>query len=205
MKNFLQLFIFIFIIINFKNNSLATSGSGELKFSPEQFNSFLAYMRGDGDSKGEVGKRRGTPLAFAINTSGNYSFYYYCPMKWAGSCYPGDMAAMRECTKISKKRGSGRCYVFAKKRKIVWDSKNIKLRAKFDEDAIRRVFKENNWFGTTNNKKKILNNVENKPKINKKKNSGKTTVEQLKELNELFQSGALTQEEFTQAKKKLLD
>jgi hypothetical protein len=35
--------------------------------------------------------------------------------------------------------------------------------------------------------------------------SGNSTTEQLQQLNELFKAGVLTQEEFTKAKKKLLN
>tara|TARA_E500000178_G_scaffold323246_1_gene348645 strand:+ start:477 stop:1094 length:618 start_codon:yes stop_codon:yes gene_type:complete len=205
MKKVFSIVVLSLIVTSINSISLATTGSGPLKFSSYNFNEFLAYMRGDGNSKGEVGKKRGTPLAFAINEAGNYSFYYYCPMKYGDNCYPSSMEAMNECTKRSKARGSGRCYVFAKARKIVWDSKNIRLKRKFDEEAIIRIFQENNWYGTTTNQTTKSNKKEKKPKITKKENSGKTTVDQLKELNELFKSGALSQEEFTQAKKKLLD
>ena len=65
--------IFSFFLITINSVSLATSGDGPLKFSTNSFNNFLAYMRGDGNPSGEVGKKKGTPLAFAINETGTYT------------------------------------------------------------------------------------------------------------------------------------
>jgi len=170
MKKIFKIIVLCLIATNVNNISLATSGSGPLKFTAYNFQEFLAYMRGDGNSKAEVGKKKGTPLAFAINKAGNYSYYYYCPMKFGDNCYPSHMKAMNECTKKSKARGNGRCFVFAKARKIVWDSKNIKLRTKFDEDEIRRIFQENNWLGSLSNQTIKSNKVDKKEnkKITKK-------------------------------------
>ena len=207
MKKFFNIIILCLIATNVNNNSLATSGSGPLKFSANNFESFLAYMRGDGNSKGEVGKKKGTPLAFAINQAGNYSYYYYCPMKFGDNCYPATMEAMNECSRKSKARGNGRCFVFAKARKIVWDSKNIKLRTKFDEDGIRRIFQENNWYGAIENKEIVKPKITKKTKEVTKKVSKNSSdiVDKLKELNELKDNGVLTDEEFDKAKKKILE
>ena len=38
------------------------------------------------------------------------------------------MNAQNDCTNRSKDRGDGRCFVFAKGRKIVWDSVNYKIK-----------------------------------------------------------------------------
>ena len=61
---------------------------------------FFAYLRGDGQPKGEVGKKKGTPLAFAVNPEGTWSQYYYCPIKY-GECKPGDSLAVSYCSKQS--------------------------------------------------------------------------------------------------------
>lgn len=206
MKKIFNIVILSLIITNFNSISLATNGSGELKFSSASFNNFLAYMRGDGNPSGEVGKKKGTPLAFAINEKGNYSFYYYCPMKFGDNCYPSHMEAMNNCTKASKARGNGRCYVFAKTRKIVWDSKNIRLKRKFDEQTIRRIFQENNWYGASTNQSSNTEKKDTKPKIIKKKSIDNVDiVKELKELNSLLESGVISAKEFEKAKKKILE
>ena len=142
-KSFL---IIIFFIISLSNYSHSSSGSGPLKFSYDEFTNFLSYMRGDGNSKGEIGKKRGTPWFFAINQEGKYSLFTFCPSKAGGNCVPDHGKVVRECTKRSKARGYGRCYIFAKQRKIVWDGKNIRLPRKFDQTFIENVFKENGWL-----------------------------------------------------------
>lgn len=201
----LKLITIFCFIINMNNISLATSGSGPLKFTPRSYDAFLAYMRGDGNPRGEVGKKRGTPLAFAINEAGNQTHWYYCPMKFGDNCYPAEMEAMNECTQKSQARGGDRCYVFAKARKIVWDSKNIKLRYKFDEQAIQKIFQENNWYGTSNNQSSDTKQKDSKPKITKKLTDKVDIVKELKELNSLLESGVISAEEFDKAKKKLLN
>jgi hypothetical protein len=203
---FVRITIIFFFLINVNNISLATSGTGELKFSSASFNNFLAYMRGDGNPSGEVGKKKGTPLAFAINEKGNYSYYFYCPMKFGDNCYPSHMEAMNRCSKASKSRGTGRCYVFAKARKIVWDSKNIKLRRKFDEQGIRKIFQENNWYGALTDQSSNTEKKDTKTKITKKKSTDNVDiVKELKELNSLLESGVISAKEFEKAKKKLLE
>ena len=127
-------------------------------------------------------------------------------MKYGDNCYPGHMEAMNNCTKASKARGNGRCYVFAKTRKIVWDSKNIRLKRKFDEQTIRRIFQENNWYGASTNQSSNTEKKDTKSKITKKKSIDNVDiVKELKELNRLLESGVISAKEFEKAKKKLLE
>ena len=140
----IKVILIFFIISSFSNYAHSSGGTGPLKFT--NIENFLAYMRGDGNSEGEVGKKRGTPWHFAVNQEGTYSFYVYCPIKFGGNCVTDHGMVMRECTKRSKAKGYGRCYLFAKQRKIVWDGKNIRLPRKFDQAYIESVFKENGWL-----------------------------------------------------------
>ena len=198
----IRIFFIIFISINIPNISYSISGgSGPLKFSERDFQIFLAYLRGDGGSKGEVGKKKGTPGNFFINQEGTFSRYTYCPIKYNDNCVFDYGKSMHKCSKYSKQQGYGRCYLFAKKRKIVWDGKDIRIPKKWDQTYIESIFKENGWYGSsetqTSKSKKQTNQI-----TGTKKND---TVEQLKKLNEMFKSGALSEEEFTKAKKKILD
>ena len=143
---FIRIFFAIFVLTNFTNIAHSSGGTGPLKFSSTDFEYFLAYMRGDGNSKGEVGKKNGTPWYFAINQEGQWSIYTYCPRSAGGNCVTDHGDVIRACTKSSKENGYGRCYLFAKQRKIVWDGKNIRLPRKFDQAHIERVFKENGWL-----------------------------------------------------------
>tara|TARA_A100001011_G_C13937325_1_gene685675 strand:+ start:38 stop:475 length:438 start_codon:yes stop_codon:yes gene_type:complete len=138
----------ILISVILFSNVVAKDGFGEVKFTSQSFENFLAYLRGDGDQNAQgVMMSSGMPLGFAINQKGNNTFYYYCPKKYGDNCMPNaHMMAQNKCTNRSKKRGDGRCFVFAKGRKIVWDSANIKIPKKVTVDQVREIFKENGWY-----------------------------------------------------------
>jgi len=145
MKIFIKFFL---ISIIFFSNSYAKDGSGEVKFTNDSYQNFLAYLRGDGDPNAYgVMMTSGKPLGFAINQKGNNTFYYYCPKKYGDNCMPGaHMNAQNKCTIASKKRGDGRCFVFAKGRVIVWDDTNIRIPRRVTVEEIRKIFKENGWY-----------------------------------------------------------
>ena len=138
--------IFIFLI-SF-SNSYSKNGTGEVKFTSQSYQNFLAYLRGDGNPTATgVMMTSGKPTGFAINQKGNNTFYYYCPKKYGDNCMPGGhIKAQSDCSNGSKKRGDGRCFVFAKGRVIVWDNKNIKIPKRVTVESIREIFKENGWY-----------------------------------------------------------
>ena len=138
----------ILISIILFSNAIAKDGFGEVKFTSQSYQNFLAYLRGDGDPNAYgVMMTSGKPLGFAINQKGNNTFYFYCPKKYGDNCMPGaHMQAQNKCTIASKKRGLGRCFVFAKGRVIVWDSANIKIPKRVTVEEIREIFKENGWY-----------------------------------------------------------
>ena len=138
----------ILISVILFSNAIAKDGFGEVKFTSQSFENFLAYLRGDGDPNAQgIMMSSGMPLGFAINQKGNNTFYYYCPKKYGDNCMPNaHMMAQNKCTNRSKKRGDGRCFVFAKGRKIVWDSANIKIPKKITVEQVREIFKENGWY-----------------------------------------------------------
>ena len=145
MKIFIKFFL---ISIIFFSNSYAKNGSGEVKFTSQSYQNFLAYLRGDGDPTATgVMMTSGMPTGFAVNQKGNNSYYYYCPKKYGDNCMPGGhIRAQNDCTKFSKKRGGGRCFVFAKGRVIIWDDTNIKIPKRVTVEEIRKIFKENGWY-----------------------------------------------------------
>ena len=144
-KYFKILICFIFIF-NFNNKAYALSGVGPVKFDNATLDHFFAYLRGDGQKKGEVGKKKGTPLAFAVNPEGTWSHYFYCPIKYNDNCVSADSLAVSKCTKKSLARGGSKCKLFARGYKIVWGGANIKLSRKFDEQVVKSVFKQNGWY-----------------------------------------------------------
>ena len=143
---FIRVLLTFFIISSFSTYAHSSGGIGPLKFSEIDFEIFLAYMRGDGRSNGEVGKKKGTPGNFVINKESTWSRYTYCPIKYNGNCRMDHGPVIQKCSKQSKEKGYGRCYLFAKYGKIVWDGKNIRLPRKFDQAYIESVFKENGWL-----------------------------------------------------------
>ena len=211
----IKLAICFTLIFNINIKAEAISGVGPVKFDNATLDYFFAYLRGDGSSTGEVGKKKGTPLAFAVNPEGTYSYYYYCPIKFgSGSCKPGDSLAVSECSKRSKLRGGSKCKLFARGYKIVWGGANLKLPRKFDEQMVLAIFKENGWYEEFSSKQPTTGSGENKyiqKKKNKKKSKivkkekGKNIVSELQELKKLLDEGILTEDEFKDAKKKLLE
>ncbi len=141
-------FIICFVLIlSLNNNAKALSGVGPLSFSEGTFEWFLAYLRGDGQTTGEVGFRQGYPGGFAVNPEGTYGYYSYCPLKYgSGGCRVDFGRTVQACSKGSKARGGSRCKLFAKGYKVVWGGTNIKFSRKFDEQVVRSVFKQNGWY-----------------------------------------------------------
>lgn len=135
------------LIFNLNNKAEALTGIGPIKFSTKTMNDFFAYLRGDGNPSGDVGKRQGEPLSFAVNPEGTTSFYFYCPTKFgSGACAPASAKAVSMCSKRSKARGGSKCKLFARGYKVVWGGTNIKFSRKYDEEVVRTIFKQNGWF-----------------------------------------------------------
>ena len=100
---------FLLILLNLiltSQTSFAKDGFGEVKFSSQSYQNFLAYLRGDGDPTATgVMMTSGKPLGFAINQKGNNSYYYYCPKKYGDNCMPGGhINAQNDCSNKSKKK-----------------------------------------------------------------------------------------------------
>lgn len=200
----IKFIICLLFLFNLNNRVEAITGIGPIEFNNYTMDSFFAYLRGDGNPRGDVGTRKGSPLSFAINPEGTVSHYYYCPLKFgSGSCIPADAQAVSECSKRSKARGGSRCKLFARGYKIVWGGTNIKLSRKFDEQVVRTIFQQNGWYGDTSTEKKpkITKKKENKPKISKKNN----TVEQLKEIKKMLDEDLITEAEFKKLKEEILN
>ena len=125
--------------------------------------------------------------------------------------------ARNKCTE----QGYGECFVFAIKDKIVWQNginpkKGTKIKKKEARNGMVSIkLKELGFYdGGITKTKKIEKKKEEKkkePKKKKKKETKKKTTsssdlaDQIKELKQLLDDGIITEEEFTKAKKKLLD
>ena len=207
MKKLLEIIVLVLLL---SGNAYSKDGVGPIKFTSSCYQAFVEYLTGEyvPTQQGALQGKGGKPLGFAINQEGNTTFFYYCPRKFGDNCMDGAwMDAQNKCTKRSKDRGNGRCFVFAKGRKIVWDSVNIKIPRKPTNEQKKEIFAKNGWYGAIENKEIV------KPKITKKKKevtkkvskNSSNIVDKLKELNELKDNGVLTDEEFDKAKKKILE
>ena len=73
---FLSCLFLVVLLITPK--SFAKDGFGEVKFTSQSYQNFLAYLRGDGNPTASgVMMTSGLPTGFAINQKGNNTYYYY--------------------------------------------------------------------------------------------------------------------------------
>ena len=160
-------------------------GFGELKLSNQVVNAFIKFIKG---------RNQNSPYLFSVAIDGLQYQYWICP-GGVEKCRGGSpTAVIKSCEKYSRKYGSGaKCAVFAHFRTINWDNginKKTKINSKWSEDEIKAKLEELGFLG-------------GKPSSTKT-NKG-NTVEQLEALTGLYESGALTEEEFNEAKKKILN
>ena len=151
---------------------------------------FIEYISGVGMDK--IGYKKGTPHYFAINNEGTASYYYFCPLKYSNNCKNDDWTKVRrECSKRSKDLGGEKCAVFAKKRKIVWDSKNFTFPKNPDREYVINKLNE-------------LGFIDETPLAETFDKTNPDIVEKLSSLKKLYDAGALSKKDFEKAKKKIL-
>ena len=195
MKKVIQIIVLGLLLCN--NSFAATKGKGEVKLSDRTVSHFFDYLSGR-----IVQGKRWTPLIFILSSNGNWSFYYYCPYT---SCSGRGEAKnkIKEC----ERETNTRCGVFSRKRTVIWDNGNDfptrekRFNSKWDLAKIKSQLEKLGFYdgGITQTKK-----IENK-KETTQADDNNDVVQKLKDLNELYESGALTKEEFEKAKKKLLN
>ena len=116
----------------------------------------------------------------------------------------------KEEEKVCKRRTGQNCYIFALKRIVRWKNdiventnyKNRKFSSTMSLSAVEEKLTQLGFVGYESIDKK-----EEKPQKTVMKGTieDKDIVKKIKELSDLFKAGVLTQEEFTKAKKKLLN
>jgi len=179
-------------------------GKGEVTINDSTVDYFIKYIKG-------TSGRGGSPAAFILSSDGYWSTYYYCST--TSGCQSSNYnSKIREC---EEKTGVD-CGLFARKRTIVWKNdinpgkgKASKFSSKWSDAEIRAKLTELGFLGgssstSTTTTPKITKKKETK-KITKKKSQSNDIVSQLKDLKDLLDSGVLTNEEFENAKKKLLN
>ena len=186
-KKLLSLF-FIFLFLSYTSVLKAKDGFGEVILSAGALNSLKDYFS----------NRLGTPMYYALSSSGKYFHWSYCEKKYSDTCVGNEYAPIvRDCKKWAKKNNqSEKCYVFAKKRKIVWNNSSnkdfIKIPRKITEEDLHRLLYANNFLKEDY---AIPTYDTDNPDI----------IEKIKGLKKLYDQGALTKDDFEKAKKKLLN
>ena len=149
-----------------------------------------------------------------LSQNGKGKFWYYSPISSNLDNNPNYLGKARnKCTE----QGHGECFVFALKSKIVWQNginpkKGTRIKKKEARNGMVSIkLKELGFYdgGTKKTKKiekkKVEKKKKKKKKITKKTTSSSDLATQIKELKQLLDDGVITEEEFTKAKKKLLD
>ena len=171
----------ILVLGSFFMSSPANAGAigrGDLTLGPTAVKSFIEYVQ-----------QRDQPRLFLVPTDGSSASWWYCP---AGvNCVPGGATQeISKCERYHKKE----CAIFAKRRTIKWSN------------GINKGNKESRFKSkmSANEIKEKLARLGFLPKTTKTTDSY-DVVQQLKSLDKLYKSGALTKEEFERAKKKILN
>ena len=197
------------------NSSMAASiyGSGDIEISKRVFDHIVNYLGSGVKNKKAGAKQRGPGTNFAVSISGNFSRASYCPH--VQGCIDTKLKTKRWCeTEFEKQFGrKEKCKMMFKGPKLKWNSANIRLSQKDDiEGALARagITVTGSSYATkkqTTEEKVITKKETKKPKKTAKeiKTPDKDIAQKLKELNELYKSGALTKEEFQKAKGILLN
>ena len=185
MKKFLGILVLGLLLISSSANA-GSIGSGELTLSPGATDWFIKYI------KGGWGK---TPDKFMVTYDGTGTYWWTCP---AAICTPGgDTGDVKVCEQYHNGK---ECKVFARSRTIKWKNginkgnRESKFNSKWSDAEIRAKLTELGFLGeATSTEEKVSTTNEG------------NTVEQLKTLTKLYESGNLTKEEFDAAKKKVLN
>ncbi len=213
-----KILIYLLIALFLTSNSYAVKtykkGKGPLDL-PENTAHVLEYYF-SGGTKGkwaEPEKADWYPYVIAISKDGYYYGIVRQPKKFASHNVDEknySALAVGDCKKMAQKDGYPQeCFLFAVKRKIVWDNGSNKKRRSLKKSEIKAgktisILKELDFYkGEIQN---LNSNKNNNTSSNNNSNlSNSEIVEQIKSLKKLYDDGVLSKEEFEKAKKKLLD
>ena len=182
------LFAILIYLLNFQNVALGKNeGTGPLILSDAAVNYFMQYIKA----------KRGAPEILIFSQDSGWATYYTCPV--AGECQGAGEAKkeIRRCERESRE-ATGRdiqCGLFAKGRKVVWKNginradKNSRFKRKMEYSDFTEKLTKLGFYGD------VQISADDKKDVTSK----------LQELKELYDSGALSKDQFEKAKKKLLN
>ena len=218
-----KIFSTVILLLFFSIKSFAADGRGQIKLSEDIVKSFIDYLVVDiGTQKSVFNK----PSSFWITIDGSRSYWWYKPQgggsnKDRAQTYsdlfqaieaitqgdgvgPATSKPTEERAKCERHHGQS-CSRFAKGRYVSWDNginpkgKAAKFSSKMSESEVRAKLAK---LGFYDNDSIITSNTD---ETNTETSSNKSLTDQLSDLSKLFEDGLITAEEFTKAKKKLLN
>lgn len=211
MKIFLNI---LFILLLVCSKSFAKAGKGQLKLDKYTLERFLIYIYAEQPDKDLGNNVKAKPLIFSVDENGWSFMYYYCNFD---KCLDAN-AERQSKLKCEKSSNFVPCWTFARKKRIVWknsiNKKNLNLSPYIKQGKlyVAKIIQEKGFYDgdiyelegikDTIEKNEIINN--NQTDISST-NNNKSLSDQIKDLKDLYDSGALTKEEFEKAKKKILN
>ena len=218
-----KIFSTVILLLFFSIKSFAADGRGQIQLSEDVVKSFIDYLVVDiGTQKSLFNK----PSTFWITIDGSRSYWWYKPQgggsnKDRAQTYsdsfqvieaitqgdgvgPATSKPTEERAKCERHHGQS-CSRFAKGRIVSWDNginpkgKAAKFSSKMSESEVRAKLAK---LGFYDNDSIITSNTD---ETNTETSSNKSLTDQLSDLSKLFEDGLITEEEFTKAKKKLLN
>ena len=215
----MRVILIILISILLSNPSFAKTGKGELKLTKETMEVVIMYMYGAGNKKySGAGKRTHNPSVMAVSENGVGYMYSYCPVEWTDRCLPPNAyKIMKLCENYSN--GSP-CFIFAKKRRIVWKNGGEKVKIKKKDlkspYVVAKKIQDGGFYDgdisklagidiTTGQISDDTTITGAKESTTTQSNNNNDIVKELETLTKLYESGTLTKEEFDKAKNKLLN
>ena len=214
----LKILFFFLIVLLFTSNSYAVKiykkGKGHLYLSENTAHVLEYYFSGGTKGKwADPEKANWNPYVIAISQDGHYFGIIRQPKKFASQNVDQknySALAVGDCKKMAQKDGYPQeCFLFAVKRKIVWDNGSDKKRRSLKKSEIKAgktfsILKELDFY--TGESKNLNSNKNNNTSSNNNSTSSNSElVEQIKSLKKLYDDGVLSKEEFEKAKKKILN
>jgi len=187
---FKKCFVIIFFNLIFINFSSASkNGMGDLKISDEMMG-YIVELYFNTTNKAD------RPGGLAITKNGDMVGWAVCPARYAGDCIIRDLEPLKSCRENVKKylNRKENCFMLLKKRRIVWNNLNIEVPKNISDNEVLDIFKSAGLYGD-NDKSSSTNDS----------NQTQNITEEIKKLKKLLDEGVITNEEFDQAKKKILN
>ena len=211
MKKFLiTLFTFLFLFsTSFAGVTTGYKyGKGPLKLTQNTADILEFYF--SGGKQGAYAEKQveaWKPGLIAISSDGSDFSFFRHPLRIDridSKHYAG--IAISQC----KKRSGQECFLFANAYKIVWDNGSDKKKRKLKFRDIRAgktliLLTELGFYGGGSSEIKKSEPQKIKKNVDQSTNNNGDIVKKLKDLKNLFDNGALTEEEYKKAKKKILN